>query len=331
MSIENKISITDGNTVEVHYWFNDNTHLMDAYVQNRCEYELLRILREISNTFNIEIIVETEPLKNGGLKRWFRLASKEENKKATVTIALITALLATILITPLSTTISKLTEKAIEKIFEDPELKDLEKQKLKLEIEKLKLETYYFIQTLDRNNVVKKKKSNFYDTLEKYPKVDKITFTLADNNKKTIEENTVPRHEFKSFILVTDELEPEEYDDVVIEIISPVLKKGDYKWMGIFKGEPVQFSMKSKEFKELVQQGQVQFKNGASINCSLTIKKKIDNEGQEKTTNIEVNRVNHYFENDKPIETPEGGKHRKKKEAEKKQLNLFANNNETDD
>jgi len=330
MSIENKISIIDGNTVEVHYWFNDNTHLMDAFIQNRCEYELLGILKEISNTLKIEIIVETEPLENGGLRRWFKLASKEENKKATITTAIVTALLTTILVTPLSTTITKLTEKAIEKIFEDPELKDLEKQKLKLEIEKLKQETGYNIQTLDRNNVVKKKKSNFYDSLDKYQKVDKVTFILADNNKKPIEEKTVPRATFKEFILVTDELEPEDYDDIVIEIISPVLKKGNYKWMGIYKGEPVPFSMKSKEFKELVQKGEVQFKNGTSINCSLTIKKKIDNEGLEKITNIEVNRVNHYFENDKPIETPEGRTHRKKKEAEKQQLNLFASNNDSD-
>lgn len=330
MSIASKLSITDWNTVEVHYWFNDNTHLMDAFVQNRCEYELLGILKEISNTFKVEIIVETEPLENGGLRRWFKLASKEENKKATITTAIITALLTTILVTPLSSTITKLTEKAIEKIFEDPELKDLEKQKLKLEIEKLKQETGYNSQTLDRNNVIKKKKSNFYDSLDKYQRVEKVTFILADNNKKPIEEKTVPRATFKEFILVTDELEPEEYDDIVIEIISPVLKKGNYKWMGIYKGEPVPFIMKSKEFKELVQKGEVQFKNGASINCSLTIKRKIDNEGLEKITSIEVNRVNHYFENDKPIETPEGKTHRKKKEAEKQQLNLFASKNDTD-
>lgn len=326
MSMDNAISIIEENKVEVHYWFSDNTHSMDAYIQNKCEYELLGILKEISNTFKIEIIVETEPLDNGGLRRWFRIVSKEENKKATITTALITALLTTVLITPLSTSISKLTENAIEKIFEDPEIKDLEKEKLKLEIEKLKQETGYNIQSLDRNNVVKKKKSNFYYSLDKYNKIDKVTFSITDNNKTTIEEKTVLRKSFKEFILVSDELEPEEYDDVVIEIISPVLKKGNYKWMGIYSGYSVPFSMKSKEFKELVQQGHVQFKNGTSINCSLTIKKKIDNEGLEKITNIEVNRVNHYFENDKPIETPEGRTHRKKNEADKQQLTLFANN-----
>lgn len=97
--------------------------------------------------------------------------------------------------------------------------------------------------------------------------------------------------------------------------------------MGISNRDSVQFSMKSKEFKKLVQQEQAQFTNGTSINCSLTIKKKTDNEGLEKITNIEVIRVNHYFEDDKPIDILEGRTYRKKNEADKQQFTLFANNN----
>ena len=84
--------------------------------------------------------------------------------------------------------------------------------------------------------------------------------------------------------------------------------------------------MKSNEFKTLVQTGQIEFKNGSSINCLLTIKRKIDNEGLEKNLSYEVSRVNNYFENDKPIETPEGKKHRQKKEAERNQLRMFTKN-----
>lgn len=332
MNLDNKISVLDGNTVEVHYWFEDKSHSMDAFIQNRCEYELLGIVNEISKTFKVQITIETEPLADGGLRRWFKIASKEENKKAAITTALITALLTTIIITPISTSIGKLTEKVIERIFEDPEIKELEKEKLKLEVEKLKQETGQSISDLDKNNVVKKKKSNFYEALDKYPKVEKVTFIISDETKnETFDEQTVYRKNFKEYILVSDELEPEELDDVIIEIISPVLKKGNYKWMGIYRGETVSFSMKSKDFKELVQQGRVQFKNGTSINCSIIVKKKIDNEGIEKITNIEVTSVTHYFENDKPIETPEGRKKRNKNEAEKQQLQLFATKNDEDE
>lgn len=111
--MENKTSIFNRDIFEIPYKFNDYTHLMDGYIQNKCEFELFGILREIPNIFKIEIIAETESLKNGGLRRcWFRLAPKEESK---ITSAIVTSLLTVILVTPLSTTITKLTEKAIEK------------------------------------------------------------------------------------------------------------------------------------------------------------------------------------------------------------------------
>jgi hypothetical protein len=325
MSKNNELSLVDGNTIEIHYWFVDDTHSMDALVQNKCEYEFLGILKEVASTFKVHITVETEPLAEGGLRRWFSIATKDENKKATITIAIITALTTGAIVTPITTSIGKITEKLIENIFEDPEIKELEKEKLRLEIKKLRQETGTNIHLVDSSNVVKRKKSNFYETLEKYPKVDRVSFLISDEDKNEIlEEKTVYSKNFKDFVLTSDDLEPIEVDNAVIEIISPVLKKGNYKWMGIYNGEPVPFSMKSQEFKNLVQTGEVKFRNGTSINCFLTIKRKIDNEGKEKITGIEVNRVNHFFENEKPIETPEGKKHRQKKEEEKNQLELFA-------
>jgi hypothetical protein len=86
--------------------------------------------------------------------------------------------------------------------------------------------------------------------------------------------------------------------------------------------------MKSNEFKTLVQTGNIEFKNGSSINCQLIVHKKIDNEGIEKIVKYEVIRVNEYFENDKPIETNEGKNYRQKKEADERQYDLF---NENDD
>jgi hypothetical protein len=122
---------------------------------------------------------------------------------------------------------------------------------------------------------------------------------------------------------VSDDLEPIEKDEAIIEIISPVLKKGNYKWRGIYNGEPEEFNMKSNEFKTLIQNGEIEFKNGFSINCALTIRRKIDNEGNIKTVGYDVTRVNSHFLNGNPIETPEGKRYRKQKEADKLQLTLF--------
>lgn len=81
--------------------------------------------------------------------------------------------------------------------------------------------------------------------------------------------------------------------------------------------------MKSNEFKTLVQTGRIEFKNGSSIICHLTTKKRITNEGEVKVSGYEVSLVDKYFENDTPIETPEGRKKRQQKEAERQQMNLF--------
>lgn len=314
----------NGNILEIHYWFNDRSHSMDAFVENKCEFEILGIIKEIANIYSVEIKIETEPTAEGGLRKWLKVVSKDENKNASITIAIIVALITTILTTP----IAKVSEKLIDKIFEDTEIQDLEKEKLRLEIEILKQEASKKGIPIESNTIIKKKKSNFYEALEKYPKVDKVSFFVVDEDKiKISKEKVVNKHEFKNFVLVSDDLDPIEIESAVIEIISPVLKKGKYKWMGYFSGEPISFNMQSKEFKILVQNGEVEFKNGSSINCLLRIRKKIDNEGLEKIVGYDVVMVNHYFENEKSIETKEGRKQRQIKENAKNQINLFDDEN----
>lgn len=40
-------SVLNWNTIELHYWFNDESHTMNAIVLNKCEYEFLGIAKEI--------------------------------------------------------------------------------------------------------------------------------------------------------------------------------------------------------------------------------------------------------------------------------------------
>ena len=117
------------------------------------------------------------------------------------------------------------------------------------------------------------------------------------------------------FIMTSDDLEPQCDENATIEIISPVLKKGKYQWLGIYNGTVIQFKMKSNEFKNMVLTGQVPFKNGSSIICLLLT--------SEKVTGYEVLEVYNYFENEAPIETPEGKRRRQKEETERSQMSLF--------
>ncbi|CAN1554167.1 hypothetical protein MCETHM1_02307 [Flavobacteriaceae bacterium] len=312
--------LQNANVLEIHYWLQNDSHTMDAIVENKCEREILEIIKEIASIYSIEIRIETEPTAEGGLKKWLTIVSKEENAKATITTTIIVALLTVLLTTP----IAKVSEKVIDKIFEDTELQDLEKEKIKLEIEKLKDEAAERNKQVNNNVFIKKRKSNFYEMLNHYSKITKVSFSSTTENKINFsQEKTVYKDEFKNFIIVNDDLEPIELEAEVIEIIAPVLKKGKYKWIGYYNDEIISFNMQSNEFKTLVQKGEIEFKNGSSINCSLIVRKKVDNEGLEKIVGYDVLRVNHYFQNDKPIETSEGKKHRQIKEAIKNQTRMF--------
>lgn len=306
--VDTNISLLNANKIELHYWFNDDSHTMDAIIQNKCETEFLAILKEISSKLKVDIIIETEPLAEGGLRRFFKVLSKSENKNVAITTALVTSILTAIIVTPISSSVGKTAETIIEKIFEDKELKELEKEglrldnetkrlnneKLKIEIENLKQETQSNVQKLDSSNVIKKRRSNFYEALESYSKVKKITFSVNDKNNEPLLSEMVSKNDFKKFIFATDDLEPLEIDNAVIEIISPVLKKGNYKWIGIYNSELISFNMKSNEFKTRVQIGEIEFKNGSSINCELEIKRKMDGEGLVKNTQFFTSNINFF-------------------------------------
>jgi len=92
--------------------------------------------------------------------------------------------------------------------------------------------------------------------------------------------------------------EPIVDENAIIEIVSPILKKGNYKWRGIYKGVPLSFNMKSNEFKTLVQTGKVEFKNGSTINCVLEINRKMNSDGEEIITGYDIISVNENSEND---------------------------------
>ena len=236
----------NGNTIELHYWLKNQSHSMDAFVQNKCEHELLLILKEIANKFNPNILIETEAFGEGGLRRWFNIISGIENKNASITIAFITAFAIGITVTPVATGLSEIAKKFVDHLFEDNELKSLLKEKTEIEIQNLKLDAEIKLQQLSQNKSIIKRKSNFYLGLKGYLNTDKVTFSLEDKTKKSIKEIDVHRNNFDDYIIFSDELEPEIDENAVIEIISPILKKGNYKWRGIYNGKVLSFNMKIK-------------------------------------------------------------------------------------
>lgn len=282
-------SYLNGHTIEIHYWLNNQSHSMDAFVQNKCELELLNIINEIAKKFNSNVVVETEPFGEGGLRRWFNISSFVENNKAIIKTAFVTAFITGVMVTPINTVTSEVMKKFIDRFFEDKELQTLLKERTKEEIQNLRIDTELKTQQLIENKKIYRKRSNFYLALKEYPKTDKITFSIEDRNKKPIhEEMNVYKKDFDDYILFSDELDPEIDKNAVIEIVSPILNKKNFKWKGIYNGVPLSFNMKSSEFKTLVQTGKIQFKNGSKINCVLAIYKKLNSDGEEVITGYDV-------------------------------------------
>ncbi len=322
--MKTNLTILDVETIELHYWLNDGTHTMDAHIFNKCEYEFLGIANELSKALKLSVDIEVEPIGEGGIKAWFKFKKKA---KDALKLAVLIFLLTDILGAPPKTALEYLTKQVLEKVFEDPEIKRLEKEKkiaeLELDIAKAKVETERLCREIDENKI-KKKRSNYYETASKSKKIEKISVIAKDADKEIdFVKKDVFAVDFKQFVMTSDDVEPDFDENAIIEIISPVLKKGKYPWVGIYNGEVIQFKMKSNEFKGMVLTGQVPFKNGSSITCLLITNKRIDNEGDIKITSYEVTEVYNFFENDSPIETPEGKRKRQKREAEERQLSLF--------
>lgn len=258
--------------LEVHYYLNDCTHSMNAFVRNKAEKDLLEALRHIGYILNSELEIETVAYQEGGLKEYIFIGFLGTLHYLSPAINDITVHYMTkdAITTELD---KKIKEETLKNIQLDNKLKE---QEIENDINK-KLE----------NKVVQKYVSNFYKRINDYKKVHKVGFKDMEGDANEI---IVERKYFKNFVL-EDNVTLEEDDDAMIEIISPVLKEGKYNWRGKYKGEKVDFSMGDSRFKQEVIDGKHIFLNGSLILCHLQIKTTFDEFGDEKRKSYSVQKV----------------------------------------
>lgn len=124
-------SVLSWNTIELHYWFNDDSHTMNAVVFNKCEYEFLGIAKEIAQKLKVDLEIETEPIGEGGLRSWFKFKAKD---KDAIKVGVVLYIITTLLGTPLATAIDELTRMAIQSVFEREEIRQLKEQKKNIRV-----------------------------------------------------------------------------------------------------------------------------------------------------------------------------------------------------
>lgn len=306
--------------LELHYYFNDNSHSMDAYIRNKCETEILALIREVSIALEIEIKLDSEALSEGGLRNVWKVLGKN-SPQITLIIAVIALILQIKQLYPIEDEM-------------DVELKNLSIEEKKLSIQKIKseLETGEIkpstlkevTNSINLDFKILSRKSNFYKQLDNYEKITGLGVnTLTLDDEPTGEEKIIPKQDFYRYILSTDELPDEIIEDAEIEIISPVIKEGKYKWKGIYLDEPISFSMNDSDFKNEVLSKQVSFQHGAIIKCVLKIGKELDETGEIIIKGYSVITVISKIDGNVVNETQQGKRYKFAKKFKEGQNVLF--------
>lgn len=318
--------------LQLHYFLKDELHSVDAFVNNKAEYELLRIFKEVTSILELEgeLQFETIAIEEGGIKAFYKLISKKKNKRKIKNASLYLAGILSVIV----------SDVVSDQINSDHEYEKLKKEEIRLRIEKLKRDLEdeetaekdktLIIQNLSvyiaETNKVKFFKSNFYSTLLKEEKIEQVsTQRLNENLEPITNENIVQRKDFDKFILHSVDIDPDFRESEIIEIVSPVLKKGNMKWKGIHNEKPINFYIRDGEFLTSVINKEISFSNGTSIIADIEFEQKMNDDGDIEIGTISIYNVTDVFEDSQRIETK-----RKKRNRELKNQTKMDFDNETE-
>ncbi|MFV8347766.1 hypothetical protein [Flavobacterium sp. ZB4P13] len=293
--------IEKSNSLQFHYYFRDDSHSIDSILRNECEKEIIYIFKEISETLGLQLELETLPTEEGGFKETWRFLGKNSAQ-----ISLIVAI-AAIVISRFPTENKELTTLQIENLKLDNELKRKELERLNLEFlqddDEINQETVIdSVELVNKNYKVSWRKSNLYKKLNSYQKVDYIDVVRFQDEKPIGTVRKVPKNEFSKFILRSDEIPKLQLENAKIDVISPAIKRGKFRWKGFYENNIINFLMNDFDFSNKVINGQIHFSNRYSIEVDMTQERKINQDGNIIVTNSVVSKVNASIEGESRIE-----------------------------
>jgi hypothetical protein len=194
--------------LEIHYYLENNIHSMDAFAKNKAEAELLKIFKEIADVLELDLTLEIEAIKEGGIREFLKVLNKKKNRKQAKRILVAVGLIFSGVVTNvISNNITKNSE------LEESQLKEsqLNIEKLKKELKNDDIDENAETSTVIINNITIKLltnnkirfyRSNFYSQLLSEPKIEKLSITELDKDKNPIsEEKIIKRSEFKNFVI----------------------------------------------------------------------------------------------------------------------------------
>lgn len=309
------------NKLELRYYFNDKSNYMDAMIKHRSEKEVLSLVRTLADMLDIKMTVYCESFaQQEGFREIWSVAG--ENNR------LISVLLNLFMQVWTRPSLLVGGQPVVDRSVADEEKMQREIALLRSNLRKKMpgiTVTRELVELLSASPRFCKCKSNFYEAVRGYPKVTKFTLReLNENNRSRSGSLEVKREQFDYYILRSDELPSVKDNKATIEIISPVLKDARYRWKGIYNkgGETIDFYMCDEDFKKDMFDEKIAFKSGMCIDCVLEIQRKMSELGEVVNISYTVETVIRTRFDKMEIITPQGKRHLRKLEAEKKQLTL---------
>ena len=309
------------NKLELRYYFNDKSNYMDAMIKHRSEKEVLSLVRTLADMLDIKMTVYCESFaQQEGFREIWSVAG--ENSR------LISVLLNLFMQVWTRPSLLVGGQPVVDRSVTDEEKMQREIALLRNNLRKKMpgiTVTRELVELLSASPRFCKCKSNFYEAVRGYPKVTKFTLReLNENNRSRSGSLEVKREQFDYYILRSDELPSVKDNKATIEIISPVLKDARYRWKGIYNkgGETIDFYMCDEDFKKDMFDEKIAFKSGMCIDCVLEIQRKMSELGEVVNISYTVETGIRTRFDKMEIITPQGKRHLRKLEAEKKQLTL---------
>lgn len=259
---------------------------MDASVRNKCEAELLALVRHIAGELCLDVIIESTAFSEGGLKEVWKFLLKPQNANALVAAGVPIAMVLVLIQIAISLlALPPSSDKEQEVLTKD--LTKLSIEEKKLQIQKLRRELEQgppSAETVDRviddfngDYKVVTRRSNFYKGLVTYPKVSAVGFGRIAPGASTPErEQVTTRSDFAKFIFDNGKLAELVNKNAEIEIVAPVITGGNFHWKGMYGGEVISFAMRDTSYKDAVSTRRESFQHGDVIVCSLHTERKLD-------------------------------------------------------
>lgn len=296
---------------KVHYHLAEGLHQMDATTRNRAESELLALLRELSSTIGAPFQVETKAREEGGIvELWSFVFQHKEH------IALVMAILGPLL------SAAPFYRAKLRQSKQQTIMNDLTIQKLRLELAEKEdaaaeradskrsgktaampleppLAPSEIAKALLARKKIARRRSNYYERLLEDPRIQAVGF--APTHLRDAREQIVLRNQFPEFVVAPTDIEPLAYNNVSIEIVSPVLRSEGLKWRGFFEKKVISFELRDQDFRDRVATKRVQFQNGTLLRCDLEVLQREDETGDTEIAGYIVNAV-HEVLNPSPPE-----------------------------